>query len=696
MHAFKLSVAIPTYGRDQVLIDSIAALLALDPPPEELLVVDQTAHHDASTESRLSTWNQQGKIRWIRLNQPSIIGAMNLALQEAHGDQLLFVDDDISPSPQLLTAHQEAAQQWPGALIAGRVLQPWHRGQADPEGATPFGYNTLSPRSCADFIGCNVSLPRQEALALGGFDANFLRVAYRYEAEFSHRWRHAGHPIRFAPHALLHHLRAQRGGTRSYGLHLTTSRPDHSVGDYYFQLRTLPLPAAIAASTRRLLTSVCTRHHLRHPWWIPFTLLAECRGWLWAIKLHAGGPRLLPPPRTRLLIAGSHPIQYHTPLFQALASDPSIESEVLYLNLPSAETQGLGFGMAFTWDIPLLDGYRWHLAESGRGRGITTGYRGVWLRHPMRELGFGPQKAKPDALLLTGWHFLGLVQLFIAAKLQGIPVLLRMDSNHLRPRSWPLALTYRLLLSWVDVGLPVGKTNREFYLRNGVASAKLVDSPHYVDNDYFAGHADQLHSRRLELRRQWSIPSESFCFLFAGKLQPKKRPLDLLIALQLLARASLPVSPHLLMVGTGPLEAECREFVATQRLPVSFTGFLNQSAIPAAYAVTDCLVLPSDHGETWGLVVNEAMACGLPAIVSDLVGCAADLVRQGSTGLIVPFGDRHALAAAMAQLARDPAATAAMGARARRLVLSRYTIEQAAAGISKGLDRVIWRGDAPR
>lgn len=695
MDALRLSVAIPTYGRDQVLIDSIVALLALDPPPDELLIIDQTTTHDPATASRLQSWNQQGRIRWIRLRQPSIIAAMNRALQEARGEHLLFVDDDIDPSAQLLVAHQEAAREWPGALIAGRVLQPWHRGQADPEERTPFGYNTITPRNCEDFIGCNFSLPRREALALGGFDANFVRVAYRYEAEFSHRWRQAGHPIRFAPAALLHHLRAQRGGTRSYGLHLTTSRPDHSVGDHYFQLRTRPLPEATAASMRRLLTSVCTRHHLRHPWWIPFTLVAESRGWLWAIQLHAAGPKLLPPSRPRLLIAGSHPIQYHTPLFQALAADPDIDAEVLYLNLPSAETQGLGFGMAFTWDIPLLDGYRWHLAASGRGRGITTGYRGVWLRHPMQELGFGAGRVRPDALLLTGWHFLGLVQLFIAAKLQRIPVLLRMDSNHLRPRSLPLALTYRLLLSWVDMGLPVGRTNRQFYVRNGVNPSRLVDSPHYVDNDFFAGHADQLHPRRLELRRQWAIPSESFCFLFAGKLQPKKRPLDLLAALQLLAGEALPASLHLLMVGTGPLEAECREFVAAHRLPVSFTGFLNQSAIPAAYAVADCLVLPSDHGETWGLVVNEAMACGLPAIVSDLVGCAADLVHQGSTGLIVPFGDRQALAAAMAQLARDPAATAAMGARARELVHSRYTIEQAAAGIREALHRVTTPGSGP-
>ena len=141
-------------------------------------------------------------------------------------------------------------------------------------------------------------------------------------------------------------------------------------------------------------------------------MIAEVRGFLWALSLYAKGPLLLSVPPPKLLIAGSHPIQYHTPLFQRLANDPDLYSEVVYVSLPSSETQGLGFGVSFTWDIPLLDGYSWRQAKSGRGKGIIYGYMGVWLRHPLQELFFGPLKARPDALLLTGWHFLGLVQLF--------------------------------------------------------------------------------------------------------------------------------------------------------------------------------------------------------------------------------------------------------------------------------------------
>lgn len=682
----KLSVAIPTFGRDAVLIDSITALLDLDPPPWELLIVDQTPQHDAASQERLERWNQEGRIRWLRLNRPSITGAMNHALLQAHGDRVLFLDDDILPDAALLRAHQAAGEAQPEAMVAGRVLQPWHGGAADPQGS-PFLFNSLEARQVSTFMGGNVAIPRREALALGGFDANFVKVAYHFEAEFAHRWCVAGHAILYEPAALIHHLRAERGGTRSYGQHLTTVRPDHAVGRYYFLLRSRPPLQASRAAIGDLLRSVRTRHHLRRPWWIPLTLLAELRGLLWALRLNSGGPATLPTRRPRLLIVGSHPVQYHTPLFCRLAADPGLASEVLYLALPDASTQGLGFGLSFTWDVPLLEGYRWRQARSGRGRGITHGYGGIWLVNPLAELGWGPERRRPDAILLTGWHFLGMAQLHLAARLRGIPILLRMDSNGARPRPWLLEQIYRRLFAGVRLGLPVGQANARWYRSHGFPQERLIASPHYIDNALFAREAARERLQRPALRQRWAIPEGAFCFLFAGKLQAKKRPLDLLEALERIHRRG-EVAVHLLIVGSGELEPACRQSVQERGLPVSFAGFLNQSQIAAAYAASDCLVLPSDHGETWGLVVNEAMACGLPAVVSDLVGCAEDLVQEGITGLTYRCGDVAGLAAQLEAMAKDPAAAAAMGAAGRELVERAFTIEAAAAGIREAMLRL--------
>jgi glycosyltransferase involved in cell wall biosynthesis len=133
------------------------------------------------------------------------------------------------------------------------------------------------------------------------------------------------------------------------------------------------------------------------------------------------------------------------------------------------------------------------------------------------------------------------------------------------------------------------------------------------------------------------------------------------------------------MVGDGELRARCESLVAEQRLPVSFAGFLNQTEIPAAYAAADCLVLPSDEGETWGLVVNEGMACGRPAIVSDRVGCGPDLVEPGLTGAVFPFGNWDALARTLIEFAADPAALRRMGDTARERVAS-YSVGAAVQG----------------
>jgi GT2 family glycosyltransferase len=683
----KLTAAIPSYGREDVLLQTIEALLALDGEAWELLVMDQTPAHQPEVEVALASWQASGRIRWIRQFPASVTAAMNRALQEARGDQVLFLDDDIIPDLQLLRAHQAAAARHPEALIAGRVLQPWHQGLPDP-GEAPFLFNSLEPRLADEFIGCNFSLPRAAALVLGGFDQHFVRVAYRFEAEFAHRWRQTGRVIHYEPAALIHHLKAERGGTRSYGEHLTTVRPDHAVGRYYFLLRTKPLPAALAASAGQLIGSVRSRHHLRRPWWIPLTWIAELRGLLWALRLHHRGPRLLPRQQPRLLIATSHPIQYQAPLFRALAADPALDQEVLFLTMPNPDQQGAGFGVPFSWDLPLLEGYRWRQAGSSIGAGLGTGFRGLRLRRPARELR-GADGRLPDAVLITGWQVQGLLQLYWAAWRLRLPILLRVEAPDRPLRRWPVRCLHRFLVGQAAACLPIGHANARFFQGNGALPNRLFASPYFVDNAFFAELAGKLQPRRNEIRARWGIPADAFCFLFAGKLQAKKHPLDLLEALRV-ALTSRPSPPlHLLFVGTGELEADCRRLVSEHQLPVSFAGFLNQGEIAAAYVAADALVLPSSYGETWGLVVNEAMACGLPAIVSDQVGCAEDLVSPGATGIVFPCRHVAALAQALLAMAADPAAAARMGIAARERVFGAFGVDQAAAGLRQAVQAAI-------
>jgi GT2 family glycosyltransferase len=282
-----VSIIIPTYRREAVLVATVRHCLALSPAPAEVLVVDQTPNHDPETDSALSAWHATGKIRWIRLQAPSITHAMNQGLLLAKMPYVIFLDDDIVPEAELVAAHLSVVAMHDDVLVAGRVIQPWQEGQVPPSISAPFSFFSMQPSWCTEFMGGNVCVPRQLALDLGGFDENFVSVAYNFEAEFAHRWRQSGRRIRFEPAACLHHLKAGAGGTRAYGEHLTTMLPHHAVGAYYYLLKT-GRPVGII---KRLLCAVATRFHLRRPWRIPATFVAEVRGLLWAGRLYRRGPR---------------------------------------------------------------------------------------------------------------------------------------------------------------------------------------------------------------------------------------------------------------------------------------------------------------------------------------------------------------------------------------------------------------------
>lgn len=282
-----VTIAIPTYRREQVLLDTLRALIQLEPAAAEILVLDQTERHVDSTLAELAALEADGRIRWLKLVEPSIPKAMNGGLREASQPVVMFLDDDIRPDAGLVAAHWSAHQTMGDVLIAGKVLQPWDEGRDYPAGM-PFHFASSEPHWIEQFMGGNFSMRRDSALSLGGFDENFVRVAYRFEAEFAHRVLASGRRIRFEPAAIIHHLKIQSGGTRTYGEHLTTWRPDHAVGAYYYALRT----GNWAEFFGRPWRSIVTRYHLTHPWQIPVTLVAEARGIAWALILFCRGPRL--------------------------------------------------------------------------------------------------------------------------------------------------------------------------------------------------------------------------------------------------------------------------------------------------------------------------------------------------------------------------------------------------------------------
>lgn len=345
-----------------------------------------------------------------------------------------------------------------------------------------------------------------------------------------------------------------------------------------------------------------------------------------------------------LAILTTHPIQYQVPLWQALAQDGRVPFEVWYLTdhgiRPSRDRE---FGQTFSWDIDTLSGYPHRFLSTVKDSTPAA----FWKCRLAERLRDRLRASGATALWIQGWQVAAYWQAVREARSAGVEVWMRGESNDLAPHpQWKRALK-RAQLGWlfqrIDRFFYIGAANRRLYQNFGVRESQMYPAPYAVDNDRFARQAAALQPRRAKLRRQWGIGDAAFCTLFCGKFIEKKHPMDLVAAAGQLGETGLLPNLHLLFAGSGTLGAELRRscrvvFDAESPLapsrhpdqqsylpPASFAGFLNQTEVSQAYVAADCLVLPSDHGETWGLVVNEALASGLPCLVSDACGCAEEL-----------------------------------------------------------------------
>jgi GT2 family glycosyltransferase len=280
-----ITVAIPTYNRAAIVVETVRRLFTLDPPPEAIVVVDQSAEENRA----LSDWHRDGRIRLIRLAAPSIPHAMNEALLAADTPVVLYLDDDVEPAPKLIAAHEQVHADAAIWAVVGQILQPDEEAAhfQQPDDDLEFHFN--HDRGCfvANVMAGNLSVKREHAIDIGGFDENFVGVAYRFETDFALRLIAAGGRIWFSPEAGLRHLKLSSGGLRSFGDHRSSPSPAHSVGDYYFAIHHRP-PLWRYALTR-LRKNAVTRFHITHPWAIPAKLIGELRGLLLARRLARSG-----------------------------------------------------------------------------------------------------------------------------------------------------------------------------------------------------------------------------------------------------------------------------------------------------------------------------------------------------------------------------------------------------------------------
>jgi glycosyltransferase involved in cell wall biosynthesis len=380
----------------------------------------------------------------------------------------------------------------------------------------------------------------------------------------------------------------------------------------------------------------------------------------------------------RLAILTSHPVQYYGPLFRELAK--AVDLHVFFAHRASAAEQArAGFGALFEWDVDLTSGYAHSFLENVAGRPGTDRFFGC----DTPDIGRHLRDGRFQALLVMGWHLKSYLQGALAAKRLGIPVMVRGDSQLETPRS-PLknafkALVYPWFLRLFDVALYVGQRSRAYYAHYDYPAERLYFSPHCVDTAWFGARA--TNGERQRLRASCEIAPGTIILLFAGKLVPFKRPVDLVVAAVKCRIRGVQV--EVMVAGSGELELSLESAAASSGVRLHHLGFRNQTEMPGVYAAADCLVLPSDGRESWGLVANEALASGRPIIVSSSCGCAPDLARDGSVGRTFPVGDPEALTDAIIGLAASPPSPSAIAALSRA-----YSLEAAVAGIRCAADRI--------
>lgn len=391
--------------------------------------------------------------------------------------------------------------------------------------------------------------------------------------------------------------------------------------------------------------------------------------------------------RLRALVLCSHPTQYSSPLWRRMAQHPEIDLLVAYCSLNGAESYvDPGFGVKVEWDVPLLHDYLWTQIQniSPRPRaGSIWGLinPGVWKLI---------QEGRFDAVIvLTGYLCATFWIALMAAKRSGTPILFGTDSTTLRAqngRAWKESvkkLVWPRLFRMADVVIVPSNGAAALIRSLGIPQDRIQLTPYVVDNDWWIRNA-RLVDRR-SVRRQWGIPECASIVLFCAKLQPWKRPRDLLRAF---ARAHLS-NCYLVYAGDGSLREDLEREASQLGIEkhVRFLGFVNQSGLPLVYCSSDLMVLPSEY-EPFGVVVNEAMLCECPVIVSDHVGAAGDLVKENETGFVYPCGDQEALTSALRKAFESSERLKLMG-KAARAKMSQWSPEMNIEAILEAMKKAI-------
>jgi glycosyltransferase involved in cell wall biosynthesis len=369
----------------------------------------------------------------------------------------------------------------------------------------------------------------------------------------------------------------------------------------------------------------------------------------------------------RLVIITEIIAPYRIPVFNALARHSGIDLHVIFLseNDPT-QRQWLVYKDEIRFPHQVLPSWR---HRSGRHSLLLN-----W------GVEAALQRAAPDFIICGGYNYAASWRSMFWARRNRVPFGLWAESTtrDFRGDHAPIEFLKTRFLRRCDAFVVPGKSSAAYVRNYGVKEEMIFTAPNAVDTQFFAQRAAAIRKNANAHRQALGLPARFF--LFVGRLVPEKGVFDLLHAYGALM-PEVRNEIGLVFVGDGvSLPALLQRAAAISRGSVHFAGFAQRENLATYYALADALVFPT-HTDPWGLVVNEAMACGLPVISSDAAGCVADLVENGWNGRVVSTGDLGELTSAMNDLARHHELRSLMGQRSRERI-RQYSPEAWAAGMA--------------
>jgi glycosyltransferase involved in cell wall biosynthesis len=370
--------------------------------------------------------------------------------------------------------------------------------------------------------------------------------------------------------------------------------------------------------------------------------------------------------KRRLVILTEIISPYRIPLFNALAQRGVVDLHVIFLAETDLDLR--------QWQIPKEEiRFSYQILPSWRRR---IGRYNALLN---RGVGRALTKAAPDVILCGGYNYIASWQALFWARMHKIPFVLWSESNvqDLRRGHALVEFLKAEFLTKCSGFVVPGKSALEYLRAHKVEEGAVFVAPNAVDNDFFAAAAAAARQEAAKWRGEFILPERYF--LFVGRMVREKGVFELLSAYAKLD-ASMRQQIGLVFVGDGALRPQL-ELQAAAISPgvITFAGFAQREKLAVYYALAETVILPT-YTDTWGLVVNEAMACGLPVIVSHVAGCVADLLRQDWNGLLVEPRDVSSLTSAMWTIADQPGLRASMGANSMQHI-SQYSSTEWSAGV---------------